>query len=83
MFVDQKYPLLDKYKIVEIFVGYPRIPSFLVSQTDFPPHPSQDNQLGNSMVFILVGVILSDGEGGVKEAAEDRAFRTNANPLIL
>ena len=35
------------------------------------------------MVFVPVGVLLSDGEGGVEEAAENKAFRANTSPLLL
>ena len=35
------------------------------------------------MVFVTVGVLLSDGEGGTEKATKNRAFRANAGPLLL
>ena len=35
------------------------------------------------MGFVPVGVLLSDSEGGVEEAAENRAFRASADPLLI
>ena len=64
-------------------MGNLQTPPFLVSRTEFTPHSSQDNQLGNSMVFVTVGVLLSDGEGGTEKATKNRAFRANAGPLLL
>ena len=75
--------MLEKYKTVKILVGHLQIPSFLVSQTDFPPHPSQDNQFIKLMVFVPAGLIMLDALGGVEEAAKNRAFRANADPLLL
>ena len=35
------------------------------------------------MVLVPVGVLLSDGTVGVEEAAENRAFFSNAIPILL
>ena len=70
-------------KTVLIVVGHLQIQSFVVSRTDFPPHPSQNNQFGKSMVFFPVGVLLLDGVIGVEEAAENRACHYNSGPLLL
>ena len=73
-FVDQKHPLLDKYNIFEILLGHLQTPYFLVLWTNFPPHPSQDNKFGNSMVFVPVGELLLDGEGGMMKRPKTDPF---------
>ena len=64
-------------------MGHLQTPSFLVSRTEFTPHPYQDNQLENSMVFVPVGLLLSDDELVVEEADEDISFCAIASPLLL
>ena len=76
------YPAWRK-KNSEILMGHLQTPYFLVSQTDFPPRPSQDNQFGNSMVFVPVGKLLSDNTGRVDKASINISFCTNSDPLLL